>query len=81
MDKSHNMDSLTDCIETLRRRIKMAERDRGRFVAKRAWSAEDEAEVNEIDTFLEWATAEMGALREALWAEAQAVEAGEAKVY
>ena len=75
------MDYLTDCIETLRRRIKIAERDRGRFVAKRAWSAEDEAEVNEIDTFLEWAAAEMEALREALWVEAAAVEAEEAKVH
>jgi hypothetical protein len=75
------MDYLTDCIETLRRRMKMAERDRGRFVAKRAWSAEVEAEVNEIDTFLEWATAEMEALREALWVEAQAVEAEEVRVH
>lgn len=75
------MDYLTDCIETLRRRIKMAERDRGRFVAKAAWSAEDEAEVNEIDTFLEWAKAEMEALREALWVEAQAVEAADCRVH
>jgi hypothetical protein len=75
------MDYLTDCIETLRYRMKMAERDRGRFVAKRAWSAEDEAEVNEIDTFLEWAKAEMDALREALWAEAVAVEAADCRVY
>ncbi len=66
------MDYLTDCIETLRRRIQMADKDRGAYVAKRAWSAEDEAMVDEIDTFLEWAKTEMESLREALWTAALA---------
>lgn len=71
------MDYLTDCIETLRRRIQMAEKDRGTYVAKRAWSAEDEAMVDEIDAFLEWAYTEMESLREALWGAAFAEDDAE----